>query len=197
MRIALFWNHKLIGEALTTLLSRIGRLDVVGQSSEALECLKMVRDSHANVVLVEEKHLTADTTAYLEGAQLVQGFGLVVLTEDHIEGMEETSGNWTKLSLHCSGEDLFNALKKVAPGSYPTRRPRVRKSSQLGLSARESEVVELVAKGLSNRKIAEMTSLQEQSVKNMVSTIMRRLNCENRTQLALLLTKTQVSQPQA
>jgi len=196
MRIALFWSHKLIGESLTTLLSRIGRLDVVGQSSDALECLKMVRDSHANVVLAEEKHLTPDTTAYLEGAQLVQGFGLVLLTEEKLGPEGEVVGNWTKLSLHSTGDDLFNALKKVAPGSYPTRRPRVRKSSQLGLSARESEVVELVAKGLSNRKIAEMTSLQEQSVKNMVSTIMRRLNCENRTQLALLLTKTQATPAQ-
>jgi len=195
MRIALFWSHKLIAESLATLLTRVGRLDVVGQSSDAMECLKTVRDSHANVIVVEEKHLTPDTTAYLEGAQLVQGFGLVVLTEDAIEGKSEVSGNWTKLSLHSTGEDLFNALKEVAPGSFPMRRPRVRKSSQLGLSARESEVVELVAKGLSNRKIAEMTSLQEQSVKNMVSTIMRRLGCENRTQLALLLTKTQVSQP--
>ena len=40
-----------------------------------------------------------------------------------------------------------------------------------------------------NRRISEVTALREQSVKNLVSVIMRKLNCENRVQVALKLTK--------
>lgn len=56
------------------------------------------------------------------------------------------------------------------------------------LTRRETEVAQYVAKGLGNRRISQVLSLQEQSVKNLVSAIMRKLNCENRTTVALKLT---------
>jgi DNA-binding NarL/FixJ family response regulator len=55
------------------------------------------------------------------------------------------------------------------------------------LSHREFQVAEYVSKGYSNRTISEVSGLQEQSVKNLVSVVMRKLNCENRTQVALRL----------
>jgi DNA-binding NarL/FixJ family response regulator len=45
----------------------------------------------------------------------------------------------------------------------------------------------MVAKGLPNRRIAQSLGLREQSVKNLVSTVMRKLDCENRVQVALKL----------
>lgn len=56
------------------------------------------------------------------------------------------------------------------------------------LTRRELEVAQYVAQGLGNRRISQVLNLQEQSVKNLVSSIMRKLNCENRTQVALKLT---------
>jgi DNA-binding NarL/FixJ family response regulator len=57
------------------------------------------------------------------------------------------------------------------------------------LSNREYEVACLIAKGFTNQRIAEAMSLKEQSVKNLVSTVIRKLHCENRVQVALRLTK--------
>lgn len=56
------------------------------------------------------------------------------------------------------------------------------------LTRRELEVAQYVAQGMGNRRISQVLNLQEQSVKNLVSSIMRKLNCENRTQVALKLT---------
>jgi DNA-binding NarL/FixJ family response regulator len=55
------------------------------------------------------------------------------------------------------------------------------------LTKREFEVAQFIAKGMSNRAIAETADLHEQSVKNLVSVVLRKLSCENRTQVALKL----------
>ncbi len=55
------------------------------------------------------------------------------------------------------------------------------------LTPRESEVAQLVGRGMSNRKIAHQLGIREQSVKNLVSVVMRKLDCENRVQVALQL----------
>ncbi|MEQ1935602.1 MAG: LuxR C-terminal-related transcriptional regulator, partial [Fimbriimonadaceae bacterium] len=60
--------------------------------------------------------------------------------------------------------------------------------SRRGLTARELEVAKLVAQGMSNRRVSETLRLEEQSVKNLVSAILRKLGCQNRVQVALKLT---------
>ncbi|MFI5384709.1 MAG: response regulator transcription factor [Fimbriimonadales bacterium] len=59
----------------------------------------------------------------------------------------------------------------------------------LDLSNREYQAACLIAKGYSNRMIAETMALKEQSVKNMVSTVIRKLHCENRVQVALRMSR--------
>lgn len=54
-----------------------------------------------------------------------------------------------------------------------------------GLTNRELDVVELLATGHPNRRIAEILNLKDQSIKNIVSSAMRKLQVDNRTQLAL------------
>jgi two-component system, NarL family, response regulator DegU len=56
------------------------------------------------------------------------------------------------------------------------------------LSKREYEVASLVAEGHSNATIAEKVGLKPQSVKNLVSNVMRKVKVANRTQLALKFT---------
>jgi len=65
-------------------------------------------------------------------------------------------------------------------------RPRV-VTAGFELSRREYEIAGLIAKGYGNRAIAEAMALKEQSVKNLVSTVIRKLSCENRVQVALRL----------
>ncbi len=60
-------------------------------------------------------------------------------------------------------------------------------SAPRNLTKRELEVAQLVAQGMPNRRIAAVLQLQEQSIKNLVSAVMRKLDCENRVQVALRL----------
>ena len=55
-----------------------------------------------------------------------------------------------------------------------------------GLSKREFEIVELIAKGLDNREIAGALCISEGTVRNRISAILTKLGLKNRTQLAIL-----------
>jgi two-component system nitrate/nitrite response regulator NarL len=54
-----------------------------------------------------------------------------------------------------------------------------------GLSAREREIVAAVARGLSNRDIAAEAGIAQQTVKNHLSSIFRKLQVKSRVQLAV------------
>lgn len=56
-----------------------------------------------------------------------------------------------------------------------------------GLSPREREIVAAVARGLSNRDIASVTGIAQQTVKNHLSSIFQKLNVRSRVQLAVLV----------
>ncbi len=107
-----------------------------------------------------------------------------------------TSGADAYIVKDISPVELVRAVKIVAGGeSYVD--PRVaggllRRRSQNGakpdimqLSARESEVLKLIAEGLANKQISARLHLSEKTVKNHVSRIFSKLNITARTQAAV------------
>jgi DNA-binding NarL/FixJ family response regulator len=66
-----------------------------------------------------------------------------------------------------------------------TERPPARFTTKK-LSAKEREAADLVTKGYSNRKIAAVMGVSEDSVKNYIRSLMQKFNCENRVQVALV-----------
>lgn len=81
--------------------------------------------------------------------------------------------------LHRAIGMLMQSKGRATAGSGTGKRRKA------NLTAREQEIAKYVAQGWSNRLIAEAVGLREQSVKNLVSVIMRKLDCENRVQVAL------------
>jgi NarL family two-component system response regulator LiaR len=77
-----------------------------------------------------------------------------------------------------SGEPSEDAINQ---GDWPGR--------DLGLSARESEVVALIAQGLSNQEIAERAFLSINSVKSYIRSAYRKIGVERRTQAVLWATQ--------
>jgi DNA-binding NarL/FixJ family response regulator len=75
-------------------------------------------------------------------------------------------------------------LGLVAPESVPRRRDAARRVARL--AAREREVLELVAEGLSNAEIAGRAHMSEATVKTYVSRVLAKLDCANRVQAAIL-----------
>jgi DNA-binding NarL/FixJ family response regulator len=91
-------------------------------------------------------------------------------------------------SRSSGAEGLRQALNTSRQRSLAVREPAAAYVVRPRLTTREAQVAHLVSRGLSNRRIAESLGIREQSVKNLVSVLMRKLQCENRVQVALHLT---------
>ncbi|MBV8150809.1 MAG: response regulator transcription factor [Candidatus Eremiobacteraeota bacterium] len=95
-----------------------------------------------------------------------------------------------------SPSELIRALKIVATGA-PYVDPRVaggvlqrrftsdRRTRMNELSSRETDIIRLIAKGLSNKEIGSNLSVSEKTVKNHISRIFSKLNINARTQAAV------------
>lgn len=190
MRIVICCKEPLIGQALTSLLSHEGNFDVVALEAKAKACVSAAKDDMAQVILVDSTGLDKTELEFMMGARTYGAFGVVLLAgagEDYGEcGVDAIA------SRSGTADGLMQAIREVASAFVRTSISRVREGrksydNRFSLSQREFEAASLVAKGYSNRKISEAIGLKEQSVKNLVSTIMRKLRCENRVQVALRL----------
>lgn len=100
------------------------------------------------------------------------------------------------ISLDTSVEDFINSLKLLSQGNVVATTPAETtladiavqspslESSRSKLSAREMEITELVASGLTNRELADRFELTEGTVKVHMRNIFRKLQISNRAELA-------------
>lgn len=194
MRVALSSKEGLFGESLASLLDHQGSFQVVATERTPRELISAAKEYRAQVMIVDSFDLDRNELQFLMGARAFGEFAIVLIVADsERESYVETPVD-RLLSRQTSAQDLFHALEELGGSVRLVARPFVRETRRSygngnDLTRREFEVAQLVAKGMSNRKIAQITGLREQSIKNLVSVIMRKLHCENRVQVALKLTR--------
>ncbi len=193
MRIALGCRQGLFGEALAALLEQHGSFQVVATEASVRGLVTAAKDNHAHVLIVDSEDMEMSDLQFLLGARAFADFAVMLIVS------EETKAEFADVAVDrliprtTDASKLFDNLMELG-GKIQLTRPFVREGRRAygngnELTRREYEVAQLVARGMPNRRISEVTALREQSVKNLVSVIMRKLNCENRVQVALKLTK--------
>lgn len=198
MRIALCSRESLFGEALSSLLSHEGNFDVVARESAPRTCLTAAKDLRAQLIVLCGHGLQANDIEFFMGARAYGDFGIILLGGEELYDAKDHNLD-AVLPSDATSTALFKAIREVGAAFVKTPVGRVREKRQnygsgIELTRREYEVAALVGKGFSNRRIAAVTGLREQSIKNLVSVIMRKLKCENRVQVALRLTSATVSE---
>jgi DNA-binding CsgD family transcriptional regulator len=96
-----------------------------------------------------------------------------------------TDGYLTVMGTEDVGERDRILLGALAPRLAELLRERLPRGMDAPLSVREAQVAELVAIGFSNREIAEVLHVEEDTVKKHMSHVLKRLGMERRTQLAV------------
>ena len=132
----------------------------------------------------------------LRGAGNAQPVLMLTTFDDHTLFLDALAAGANGFLLKdVSLEKLIHAIETVAGGGFIAE-PRLVSQVSTGiddappaspevLTAKEREVLRLVAGGLSNKEIARVISLAEGTVKNHVSTILAKLDCRDRTQAVL------------
>jgi DNA-binding NarL/FixJ family response regulator len=205
IKILLVDDQPLFREGLRTLLSVHADFEVVGEAGNGAEAIRLANSLAPAVVLMDLQMPVLDGVAATRRLQTEQpDCRVIVLTtfdDDEMVFDGLRAGAVGYLLKDAPSEKLAEAIRVAARGEtflQPSVAAKVvaefarlsnRKVTVTAalepLSARELEVLRLIAQGASNREIADTLFLAEGTVKNYVTNILGKLEVRDRTQAAL------------
>ncbi len=207
IRVLLADDQQLVREGLRVLLDLIPDIRVVGEAGDGAEAVEQALALQPDVVLMDVRMPRLDGVAATrqlhEACPEVKVIILTTFDDDEyvFEGLR--AGAIGYLLKDVPSEQLAEAIRAAARGeafiqpsvarkvvaefARLTEREHRRREQPLvePLSARELEVLALVAEGLSNREIGERLFITEGTVKNHVSNVLAKLGVRDRTQAVL------------
>ena len=201
VRVLIVDDHSIVREGLRTLLSEEAEIEVVGEAANGAEAVKLVATRHPHVILMD---LVMPEVDGIEAIRRIRArksaCEILVLTsfgdDQHVRDAIQ-AGATGYLLKDVLKADLLRAIHAAARGE-PTLHPEAQRvlirqttapSPFKDLTERELDVLRLIAQGRSNREIALTLHLTEGTVKGYVSTVLDKLQVDDRTQAALFAVK--------
>ena len=201
IRILIADDHAIVRKGIRALLATEADIEVVGEAADGKEAVEKAERLHPDVILMDLVMPGMDgieatrriTTRQPETRILV----LTSFAEDEKVFPALKAGALGYLLKDAGPEELVRAIRQVYCGEsslHPAiarkvlqelSRPPERPPTPEPLTERELEVLRLIAKGKSNREIAEELVISEATVRTHVSNILGKLQLASRTQAAL------------
>jgi DNA-binding NarL/FixJ family response regulator len=204
VRVVLADDQTLVRQGIKSLLSLAPDIEVVGEAADGEEAVAVIRRERPDVVLLDIRMPRKDGLGVLRDLQAASALPpTIVLTtfdDDEILLDAVRAGAKGYLLKDVSLEALTSAINAVAAGGTmirPVMTERVLRglehvrrdydtmSPPEPLTAREVEVLRLMAGGYSNREIANALGTAEGTVKNHASSILSKLGVRDRTRAVL------------
>ena len=192
IRVVIADDHPVVLTGLQGMLAGQPDLEVVGEASTGAEAVALTAQLRPDVVLMDLRMPEVDGVAAIAEIKAQQSdVHILVLTTydtdaDILQAVE--AGATGYLLKDAPREELFRAIRAAARGEAvlaPAVAARliahVRKPDEEPLSAREIEVLSLVARGASNRGIARELHVSEATVKTHLIHIYEKLGVADRT----------------
>lgn len=200
IRVLLVDDQSIIREGLCSLLQAKQDIEVVGEAENGKLAVEQALTLQPDVVLMDVRMPIMDGVAATRNLQQkAPNIRVLVLTtfddDDYItQAMKFGAKGY--LLKDTPSEELAQAIRAIhkgytqmGPGLFEkvmTATSHVEAPPELEqLTPREKEVLQLIAKGLNNREIAQNLFISERTVKNHVNSILSRLNLRDRTQAAI------------
>ena len=195
VRVLVVDDHPMFREGLCGLIRELPSIDLIGQAATGEEALELVGASAPDVVLMD-LHMPGMggieatrrmTAAHPEVAVLV----LSMLDDDQTLRAAVAAGARGYLLKESTPDEIVGAINSVvsgqavfggAIGSRVLAALSTRPASRAldGLTDREEEVLDLLARGLTNTAIAERLGLSGKTVRNHVSNLFTKLGVADR-----------------
>ncbi|MEO8610802.1 MAG: response regulator transcription factor [Chloroflexota bacterium] len=205
-------DHPLFRDGLQQALSLEDDLNVIGQSEDGEDALRATRKLQPDVVLLD---INLPLMNGLQVARTLKAertnAAIIVLTAYH-DSQQVLHAMRAGASAYCSKDvtpdELIEIIRDVASGLYVVENERMDERAleswiqssieamsgpyiidaeehYIPLSPREMEILQFVTNGLSNKEIAMKLRISQQTVKNHMTSILKKLNVEDRTQAAV------------
>lgn len=202
IQLLLVDDQSIIREGIRSLLETKADLTIVGEAENGQMAVDLAISLRPDVVLMDVRMPIMDgvaaTRLLQEKAPEIKVLVLTTFDDDEYVSQAIRCGAKGYLLKDTPSTELADAIRAVDKG-YTQFGPGLFEKTFQGLPAsvehppefdlltpREQEVLQLIAKGCSNREIAEQLYISERTVKNHVNSLLRRLNLRDRTQVAIL-----------
>ncbi|MEW1829563.1 response regulator transcription factor [Streptomyces sp. NPDC088196] len=209
IRIVIADDHEIVRFGYAGILATQADFTVVGTARDGAEAVRVCREESPDVVLMDVRMPVMDgieATARLQNCPAVPRV-LVLTTFDLDEHVYDAlaAGASGFLLKDVTAERLFEAVRVVAAGEallapgitrrliaeFARMRPKAPAQGKLDvLTPRETDVLRLLAEGLSNPELAERLHVGEETVKTHVSRILSKLGLRDRTQAVVMAYET-------
>ncbi|TBN58348.1 response regulator transcription factor [Glaciihabitans arcticus] len=201
IRVFLVDDHEIVRRGIAGIIDAAADLEVVGESGSVRGTLGRVAATLPDVVVLDVQlgdgngvDLCRDIrSAFPDIACLM----LTAFDDDDASRLAVLAGAAGYVLKDIRGRNLLDGIRVVAAGrsllapglrdrvAAELHRPSPSDPTGVDLTLRESQVLQLIADGLTNRQIGERLELAEKTVKNYVSALLAKLGMERRTQAAV------------
>lgn len=207
IRVAIIDDHPIFREGVAYTIRSSQAFDIVAEGECADDAIRIARDQLPDVMLLDVSMPGGGIEAARAIAAACPVVKVIMLTvseheEDVTQALEAGANGY--ILKGTSGPDLITTVQSVSRGeSYvsPGLAARLlavsmRKARQpsrdvdtVDLTKREEQILEQVARGLTNKEIANELAISEKTVKHYMTNVMQKLQVRNRVEAVLALQK--------
>ena len=207
IRVYLVDDHEVVRQGLRALLSSADDIEVVGEAGSVGMALSQVVDDPPDVLVLDVRLPDGSGVEVCREVRSrhpeVAAVMLTSFADDEAVYEAIMAGAAGYLLKETRGTDLVGAVRRVAAGESlldpavtgkvlaRLREPDQEDPRLAELTDQERRILALVAEGMTNRSIGEELHLAEKTVKNYMSSILRKLDMDRRTEAAVFWTQVQ------
>ena len=192
IRILIVDDHPVVRAGLASMLSTQAELEIIGSASSGKEALVVIEQNRPDVILLDLR-MPGMTGVELLLALKAAGVSVRVVILTNYETDEDIyravqAGAQGYLLKNTSLQEMVGAIRAVHAGKrYIPRHIASRLAERMvrtDLTARELEILKLLAKGPTNKQIGQALGISEHTVRNHVFKIIDKLEASDRTEAA-------------
>jgi NarL family two-component system response regulator LiaR len=210
IRVFLADDHAVVRKGVEALIATEEGMEVIGTAANGEEAVARVTRLEPDVILLDlqmpRKNGIEAISEIIEHDPKARILVLTSFSDDDKVFAAIKAGALGYILKNASPHDLLAAIRNVHAGKssldpeialkviHEINRPSKLPPTEEPLTEREMEILQLVARGLSNQQIAEELVISERTARTHISNILAKLHLANRTQAALYALRQGIAQ---